>query len=939
MTDTEDLLQSIDVLGLSPRTLSCLRGANIEFLADLIQKSPRELGELEFFGRRANLEVTAALRSRNLKLATKLSPAQARALAPHLEALRTWRDASLEQRMERVQTRLDTRFFRPRRPHLEALRPLIRAHQTGREAWRVLSESGRLAPLQTQVERLFVAPKRSAGHKGAVRFSAPYSFWALPYPVAREAALLFGADPEGLAQAEAQALLAWERLSPWRANPVEEPSAPKIVWRLSSGPIDRSAFWDRHAAWPAGARAAAEVASSALACPKLGIPKDGYQRAHQQNAAALCWKEAAEQSAKVPSKLSQSSVFFSNEPQDEALPSIPSSLVGRPLQALEDPFEPLAKIWHLGYGVTRLDAALIVLTAPLNSQQTASEHQRKRGMYPPKLQREARLREAVAFGKLETARALIAAGVSATGTDRKGRTPLHHAWQLMSAPDNIRRRFVELLLKAGADLEARDLAGDTPLHAAVRTKALPTLQTLLEAGADPNTRDNPGLTPLHTSVAQRHTDAIKDLVAAGADIEAEGPLHDSPLMFAVLLHSSASIEALIELGANINHPNIDGETPSSAAVDRNFRSVQAQLQASERVPWTRPTSPAPLVQDWPSELIANIQAHPERTEGWQVFSDWLLEREDPRGELIALGLKAKTARGVQRQALLTKLAHHEQRNARAAHGQLPHWTRDRRTFNNGEGALFFHFRWGILRGLTSTMTTAHIAKPLAALLQAQLMSFVEELKLRDWQRSPNFGSLLAEAAPLPSLRHLTLINGRASTPETLERFAPRLDTLSLKCRSDFPRSFAHPTVRVLRYLRRVDVEVLRASTLQTPKLKRLEVDLSQFHAPGHLAAMLKTSILKERTVRTDFPAPMHPPPSTRINTSARYDQLEALEVRCQAQHLHAAIDHFRPLQGELKRLRFLCTGATREEKAQLERSIVNAEVVFGGPVFHAQSEL
>lgn len=937
MTDTEDLLQSIDVLELSPRTLSCLRGANIEFLADLIQKSPRELGELEFFGRRASWEVTTALRSRNLKLATKLSPAQASALAPHLEALRTWRDASLEQRMERAQTLLDARFFRPRRPHLEALRPLIRAHKTGREAWRALRDSGWLAPLQTRVERLFLAPKRSARREGAVRFSAPYSFWALPFPVAREAALLFGADPEGLAQAEAQALLAWERLSPWRA--AEEPSAPKIVWRLSSGPIDRSAFWDRHAAWPAGARAAAEVASGALGCPKLGIPKDGYQRAHQQDAAALCWKEAAEQGAKVPPKLTQSTVFSSVGQQGEPPPSIPSPLVGRPLQALEDPFEPLTKIWHLGYGVTRLDAALIVLTAPLNSQQTTSEHQRKRGMYPPKLQREARLREAVAFGKLETARALIAAGVSAEGTDRKGRTPLHHAWQLMSTPADVRRRFIELLLEAGADLEARDLAGDTPLHAAVRTKALTTLRTLLKAGADPNTRDNDGLTPLHTCVARGHVAEMKYLVAAGADVEAHGPLLESPLMFAVLIHSSASIQALLELGANIHHPNIDGETPSSAAVDRNFRSVQAQLQAGERAPWMRPASPAPLRQDWPSELIANIQAHPERSESWQVFSDWLLEREDPRGELIALGLKAKAAQGAQRQALLVKLGHLEQRNARAAHGQLPLWTRDQRTFNSGEGALFFHFRWGFLRGLTSTMTSAHIAKPLAALLQTPVMRFIEALKARDWQRSPSLASVLAEAAPMPGLRHLTFISGRASIPETLERFAPRLDTLTLRCRSDFPRRFAHPTVRVLRYLRRVDVEVSRAAALQTPELKRLEVDISQLRDPGLLKALLKSDALQGRTVRTRFLPQFQPESHARPKKFAKYAQLEALEVQCSAQHARAALEYLALMRGDLKRLRILCTDALREDKPQLERSLADAEIVFGGPVYRVQSEL
>ena len=88
------------------------------------------------------------------------------------------------------------------------------------------------------------------------------------------------------------------------------------------------------------------------------------------------------------------------------------------------------------------------------------------------------------------------------GAESGERTPvtteLHKA-----AYSNPSPAVLEVLLKAGADVNAEDEHGRTPLHLAAGKNPSPAvLEVLLKAGADVNAKDPDGVTPLHWAAAK-----------------------------------------------------------------------------------------------------------------------------------------------------------------------------------------------------------------------------------------------------------------------------------------------------------------------------------------------------------------------------------------------------------------------------------------------------
>ena len=128
---------------------------------------------------------------------------------------------------------------------------------------------------------------------------------------------------------------------------------------------------------------------------------------------------------------------------------------------------------------------------------------------------------AAAGYRAQIVRQLLAAGAdpNAAGNHRRS-GPLHYAADgYLAGPawDAKRQvKTIEVLLKAGADIQAQDKNGAAPLHRAVRTRCAAAVRCLLQAGANPALKNKPGSTPFHLAVQDTgHGGSGAELARAG----------------------------------------------------------------------------------------------------------------------------------------------------------------------------------------------------------------------------------------------------------------------------------------------------------------------------------------------------------------------------------------------------------------------------------------
>lgn len=141
-------------------------------------------------------------------------------------------------------------------------------------------------------------------------------------------------------------------------------------------------------------------------------------------------------------------------------------------------------------------------------------------------------------------------------------------------------RKIEMLLRAGADVNAQDAQGRTLLMRGLDARQNGLLKLFLQKGAKVGLRDHDGQTALHWAAKRRAVDAVITLLRHGADVNQRTLKGDTPLLLAVgqlsVRESAtgpvfddgfdigasalATVQALIHAGAKVSFKNAESRT-------------------------------------------------------------------------------------------------------------------------------------------------------------------------------------------------------------------------------------------------------------------------------------------------------------------------------------------------------------------------------------------
>ena len=121
------------------------------------------------------------------------------------------------------------------------------------------------------------------------------------------------------------------------------------------------------------------------------------------------------------------------------------------------------------------------------------------------------------------------------------------------------------LLRDGADVNGGQpdgvSCGETPLMIAAEMGNLQCMDILIKAGADVNSKAQGGHTALNVAVWRNNVKAVNRLTRAGADVNSEN-LYERTALFHAARHGyHQCVKVLIEAGADVNLVDHSGETP------------------------------------------------------------------------------------------------------------------------------------------------------------------------------------------------------------------------------------------------------------------------------------------------------------------------------------------------------------------------------------------
>jgi ankyrin repeat protein len=205
------------------------------------------------------------------------------------------------------------------------------------------------------------------------------------------------------------------------------------------------------------------------------------------------------------------------------------------------------------------------------------------------------LLEAVRKGDGAEMALLLAAGADPNASNASEVAPTISTAQYQAVAYG-RLDTARLLLDAGADPDRANAYGETPLILAAGNGQLEVLRLLLDAGADPDCAASQGITPLIMAAANGHPEVLRLLLARGAAVDAADPnAGRTAFHFACYNNQAGCAEALARAGCDVSLHDRQGRTGRELAEEEGHAAVVARLRAvvAEQLRAAQAVGPAP----------------------------------------------------------------------------------------------------------------------------------------------------------------------------------------------------------------------------------------------------------------------------------------------------------------------------------------------------------
>ncbi len=154
---------------------------------------------------------------------------------------------------------------------------------------------------------------------------------------------------------------------------------------------------------------------------------------------------------------------------------------------------------------------------------------------------------------------------------------------LLFASSLGKKNMVEILIKAGANIDKQNSSGDTALIAASRIGNIEIVKYLIKAGADIDKQNSSGDTALIAASRIGDIEVVKYLINAGADINKQNSSGDTALIAASRIGDIEVFKYLINAEADLNIENTNKQTASMIAGNNQtfFSEIRTLLSKLE----------------------------------------------------------------------------------------------------------------------------------------------------------------------------------------------------------------------------------------------------------------------------------------------------------------------------------------------------------------------